>query len=122
MMLPIMLNVLKKSVGKITSVKQEEDCLNVIDHSSRDKNSHILKHRIKNKYKLPFLENFMILGTNCKKNKFWKKNFRVTVCQGKTLIIKHSRKNAQRKTHQGKTPIIKDSRKIYSSKTVLLSQ
>ena len=29
MMLPIMLNVLMKAVGKITMVRQEEGCLNV---------------------------------------------------------------------------------------------
>ena len=30
MMLPIMLNVLKKPVEKITLARQEEDCLNVV--------------------------------------------------------------------------------------------
>ena len=29
MILPIKLNILKKSVGKVTLVRQEEDCLNV---------------------------------------------------------------------------------------------
>ena len=32
----------------------------VIDHSGRDKNSHVLKHYIEKDYKLPSLENFII--------------------------------------------------------------
>ena len=45
----------------------------VIDHSGRDKNSHVLKHCIGKEHELPSLENFMILGTNYKKNKFRRK-------------------------------------------------
>ena len=45
----------------------------VIDHSGRDKNSHVLKHYIEKDYKLPSLENFIILGANYKKNKYRRK-------------------------------------------------
>ena len=42
----------------------------VINHSGHYKNSHVLKRCIEKEHKLPSLENFMILGTNYKKNKF----------------------------------------------------
>ena len=45
----------------------------VIDYSGREKNSHVLKHCIEKEYKLPLLEEFMIWGTNYKKNKFRRK-------------------------------------------------
>ena len=45
----------------------------VIDHSGRDKQSHVLKHCIEKAHKLPSLEDFMILGTNYRKNKFRRK-------------------------------------------------
>ena len=70
----------------------------VIDHSGRDKNSHVLKHCIKKEHKLPSLKNFMILGANYKKNKFRTKNFRINVYQEKTLTIKHSREICSTKT------------------------
>ena len=44
-----------------------------IHHSGRDKNSHVLRHCIEKEHKLPSLENFVILGTNYKKDKFRKK-------------------------------------------------
>ena len=49
-----------------------------IHHSGRDKNSHVLKHCIEKEHKLPSLENFAILGTNYKKNKFRKKNHSIS--------------------------------------------
>ena len=42
----------------------------VIDHNGRDKKSHVLKHCIENDHKLPSIEDFTILGTNYRKNKF----------------------------------------------------
>ena len=45
----------------------------VIDHSGRDKNSHVLKHYIEKGYKLPSLENFIISGANYKKNMYRRK-------------------------------------------------
>ena len=42
----------------------------MIDHSGRNKNSHVLKQCIEKEHKLPCLEDFIILGTNYKKNKF----------------------------------------------------
>ena len=45
----------------------------VINHSGSDKNSHVLKYWIKKEHKLPFLEDFMILRTNCKKSRFRRK-------------------------------------------------
>ena len=65
MMSPVILNVLKKPVEKITLARQEEDCLNVCD-----KNSRVLEHCIEQEYKLPSLEDSMILGINHKKNRF----------------------------------------------------
>ena len=44
----------------------------VIDHSGRDKNSHVIKHCNEKEHKLPSLEDFMILGANYK-NKFRRK-------------------------------------------------
>ena len=45
----------------------------VIDHSGRDKKSHVLKHCNENEHKLPSFEDFIILATNYKKNKFRRK-------------------------------------------------
>ena len=45
----------------------------VIDHSGRDKKSHVLKHCNANEHKLPSFEDFIILATNYKKNKFRRK-------------------------------------------------
>ena len=56
----------------------------LIDHSGSDKNSHVLKHCIEKKHKLHSLEDFIILGTNYKKNKFRRK-ISVTAYQEKTL-------------------------------------
>ena len=65
----------------------------VIDHSGRDKTSQVLRQCVEKEHKLPSLKGFMILGTNYNKN-----NFRVTVYQGKTLIMKHSREICSAKT------------------------
>ena len=72
----------------------------VIGHSGRDKNSDLLKRCIEKEDKLPSLEEFMILETNYKKNKFRRKKFRVAVYQGKTLIMKHPREICSDKTVQ----------------------
>ena len=45
----------------------------VIDHSGRGKNSHVLKQCIEKEHNLLSLEDFIILGTNYKKNKFRRK-------------------------------------------------
>ena len=45
----------------------------LIDHSGRDKNSHVLKHCIEKVHKLPSLEDVMGLGTNYEKKKFRRK-------------------------------------------------
>ena len=45
----------------------------MIDHSGRDKNSHVLKHCIEKVHKLPSLEDVMGLGTNYEKKKFRRK-------------------------------------------------
>ena len=45
----------------------------MIDHSGRDKNSHVLKQCNENEHKLSCFEDFIILGTNYKKNKFRRK-------------------------------------------------
>ena len=57
----------------------------MIDHSGRDKNSHVLKHCIKKEHKLRSLKKFMILRTDHKKNSI------VTAYQMKTLILKRAR-------------------------------
>ena len=44
----------------------------VIDHSGHDKNDHVPKQCIEKEHKLPSLEDFIILGTNCN-NKFRRK-------------------------------------------------
>ena len=43
----------------------------MIDHSGRDKKSHV--HCNENEHKLPSFEDFIILATNYKKNKFRRK-------------------------------------------------
>ena len=43
----------------------------VIDH--REKTRHVPKHCVEKEHKLHFLEDFMILGTNYRKNKFRRK-------------------------------------------------
>ena len=63
-----------------------------IDHSGRDKNFHVLKHCIEKENKLPSLEDFMILGTNYKKNKFRKK-----VSESLCIKEKRSSLNTQEK-------------------------
>ena len=45
----------------------------VVNHGGSDKNSHILKYWIRKEHKLPSLEDFMILRTNYKKNRFRRK-------------------------------------------------
>ena len=64
----------------------------VIDHSGRDKNSHVLKHCIKKEHKLPSLKNFMILGANYKKNKF-----RTKISESMYIKEKRSPLNTQEK-------------------------
>ena len=64
----------------------------VIDHSGRDKNSHVLKHCIEKKHKLHSLEDFIILGTNYKKSKFRRK-ISVTVYQEKSSSLNTQEKS-----------------------------
>ena len=69
----------------------------VIDHSGLDKNYHVLKHCIEKENKLPFLEDFMILGANFKKNKF-RREFQSHCISRKTLSYKHSSEICSAKT------------------------
>ena len=82
MILPIILN----ETGRKFSER-------VTDHSGCDKSSHVLKDCIGKEHKLPSLENFMILGTNHKKNKFRRKT-------SESLYIKKKRSslNTQEKS------------------------
>ena len=73
-MSPIMLNVLKETCRENyideTGRRLSE---RVIYHGGRDKNSHIVKDCIEKEHELPSLKDYMILGTNYKKNKFRRK-------------------------------------------------
>ena len=93
MILPVMLNVFKKTcreeyIGETGRVLSER----VIDYSGRDKNSHVLKHCIKKEHKLRSLKKFMNLRTDHKKNSI------ITAYQMKTLILKHAREICSVKT------------------------
>ena len=44
-----------------------------MNHKGHDKNSHVLKHCSEKEHNLPSLEDFMILETNYKKDKFRRK-------------------------------------------------
>ena len=40
----------------------------VLDHSARDKNSHILKHQIEKEHPCPQFENFKVISSGFRKN------------------------------------------------------
>ena len=72
-----MLNVLKK-VCNDNYVNETPRCISerVLDHSGRDKNSHILKHQIKKEHPCPQYQNFKVISSGfCNNTKKRRENY-----------------------------------------------